>query len=245
MRNHSQDKTFLIGLSYLRVIYIGHLDYYLANFYSPHNSLGVSEWVKLSNEKIVPLKRKYQYESVLLAIDELHSTEIPTIFWFFKENIVYWVQEQCLLTEAYSNTFPAQVSFAFPKRSAYMEIMNYQIMKLWENGAMNTLKRKHLLLSQYCKGSEKNAKSLSIKKLTSLFTVLFVGFTVSLILVVIEQLARKVLISKNLSETGYNVKHEGVEPLDRLLKDFGISDQDKFKKELCLILQHNIPQLQH
>ncbi len=213
----------------------------MANFYSPHDAFGVSEWTKLSNELIEPFGTKHQFWKTPDAIDDLLSTDIPTAMLFFRENIAFWVGERCLLTEAYSNNFPAQVSLAFPKKSPFTEFMNYQIFKLWENGNMSTLKKEHLQLGQYCNDHEKKAKSLSMKKLTSLFSILFTGFSVSLMLIVIEHIAKRAIPTKNISQTDPE-KIKNLEALDRLLRDFGVLNQHEFKMELDNILKCHFSQ---
>ncbi len=219
-----------------KLIYGKRLDKYILTFHSSPTATYVSEWVKLVNEIIVKEHDKDAEMEVQDGIDRLLTTEEPTTILLLRESLAFWLKDRCLVTEAYASKFPNLNSFAFAKRSPYTSFVNYQLLKLWEQGAINTFRKAHLTINNYCDHNNgiSKKKVLSARKLASLFAVISSGMVLSVIILFMEKIykrrycnwtvSRPSLTKSDMRQNNLKMKSQQERYLDK-------------KKALCILIK--------
>ena len=75
-------------------------------------------------------------------------------------------------------------SFALNKKSPYGIFLNHALLRMFENGQLHNIKKKWEVLPPQCSPLIKKGKSLSFSKLISLFTIIGIGGTLAMMVMV-------------------------------------------------------------
>ncbi len=234
-----------------RVIYIRGIDHYISALLASPNR--VTKWVELANKKMTPKKEENVQRTVQHGINTILAAKEPTTLLVFREHVAIWAKDRCLVTEAYNNEFPIQNSIAFAKGSPYTSVMNYQVLKLWENGAMDVFKKAHLTVKNNCNNGNLEEKSLSAKKLTSLFAIVLFGMALSVMVLMTERIFEHghyfwssncdQSAGKDMLKDAYAMKCQRdryldkKEALHRLMEEIGVKDTQMLMRRLDDILE--------
>ena len=72
------------------------------------------------------------------------------------------------------------------KKSPYGIFLNHALLRMFENGQLHNIKKKWEVLPPQCSPLIKKGKSLSFSKLISLFTIIGIGGTLAMMVMVCE-----------------------------------------------------------
>ena len=81
------------------------------------------------------------------------------------------------------------LGFAFPKESPYRDIFNYGLQKMTESGDIDKIKKRHKQDNINCEGGGKGRK-LGFKNTILVFIILGLGFLLSIICLVVENVIK-------------------------------------------------------
>ncbi len=179
-------------------------------------------------------------------MDDLTDAQSPTAFVTIKEDMLSHPQYKCLVIKAYETQYPNHLSFAFPKESPYTGFFNFQVLRILETGVLNIVNQRHSDGDQEC--DDKREAALSFVKVISLFAILAIGCTCSIILLSAESifdLQKQKLKLTTYGKSALDLLHRNPAALETKIKKFmfkwGISNRDDFTKELY-DLMHSIQQ---
>ena len=113
------------------------------------------------------------------------------------------------------------------RKSALTPFIANGLRKMVERGVWNNQWKRHIILKPNCKPLRATGQSLGMEKFASLFGFYLIGLTVSLIILVIENIFRP-------SKTGYVYSQEDVRKIKLLKKVLGTLT-DKRNKKLFLL----------
>ncbi len=234
---------------YFRVLTVGNVGGYLTNFYKLDSKEGSkSEFAFVYKKKIKHQGKDGNFERLTDALDYLLGNSEPSTLLSNKEQFEsssyskYW----CQVAVAHTFRFPALLSYAFPKKSPYLEFFNYGQLKLKEKGVIDLIGKKYLEITTTCIGDQQTKKALSLVKLTSLFSIVALGIAVSVITFILEWLwKRPHLINDNHKGQSFEDK---LECRDEELREayismgfkWGISDQESFIADLNNIFERQM-----
>ena len=113
------------------------------------------------------------------------------------------------------------------RKSALTPFIANGLRKMVERGVWNNQWKRHIILKPNCKPLRATGQSLGMEKFASLFGFYLIGLTVSLIILVLENIFRP-------SKTGYVYSQEDVRKIKLLKKVLGTLT-DKRNKKLFLL----------
>ena len=113
------------------------------------------------------------------------------------------------------------------RKSALTPFIANGLRKMVERGVWNNQWKRHIIIKPNCKPLRATGQSLGMEKFASLFGFYLIGLTVSLIILVLENIFRP-------SKTGYVYSQEDVRKIKLLKKVLGTLT-DKRNKKLFLL----------
>ncbi len=97
--------------------------------------------------------------------------------------MLFFPEYRCSIEEVFASRYPSHLSYGFPKGSPYRDLINYQLLKIVEEGGLDVLHKRHVEDRLECSDADDDADvSLSFTKLVSLFAILGLGIACSLLL---------------------------------------------------------------
>ena len=120
-----------------------------------------------------------------------------TFLWFVE--YFYKSDHMCKMSVPWKTQYPNHLSFGFPKESPLRPFFFYQSIKLYENGAVNVLKKRYLEDTRQCV-VEKDM-SLGIEKLIGVFVLYGIGIILTSISLFLEFTTKPKVEADTESET--------------------------------------------
>ena len=141
-----------------------------------------------------PLQRKIYNErmvfsdSVAEGVKMLEKDQKLAIYW--TDAISQLFSDECQFTSIPHFDFRLPMSIGAIKNSSYIDIFNYQIQKMWENGRLDQLQRKWLETDWICE-APKN-EGLGMDLVYTLFILMVSSIGLSFVLLLVEIIAEKI-----------------------------------------------------
>ena len=86
------------------------------------------------------------FRSLSLLLDDLLSNEAPTTWLFLREAAQARLPHyRCKLMESLASNYPGLLSFGFPKSWPYRTFMNFELLRMMEEGVLDVVRRDHMV----------------------------------------------------------------------------------------------------
>ena len=171
------------------------------------------------------------------AVPRLRVEDDLAIF-YTREGLLHYDQFRCDLIAPWMTQYPAVLSMAFPKDSRYFEFFRHQIFRNFENGVMDSLRKRWTTFpSELC--LEEGSNSLGLEKLVSLFALIASASILAVLIFVLESVLGFALSRRSKSQvTDITFKppssrqtiYQG--QLNRIIFEFNIQDKSEFVAEV-------------
>ncbi|ESP00142.1 hypothetical protein LOTGIDRAFT_141335 [Lottia gigantea] len=181
-------------------------------------TLGGSLWVSLINESNLTVFRNLwngmvdfnQTDEEIFHLDQqLHRRKVENEDYGFiadKSTAEAWVSENCQLTYLKELFFPMNYAFALQNHSPYLEYFNDEMMKIYESGLTQTLKRKWFPKQNKCLDQTTSAKAIELLDIQSAFYVIGIGIVIACMVMLVERCFVK-------NEKGSSLKYQFIRTL--------------------------------
>ncbi|ESP00146.1 hypothetical protein LOTGIDRAFT_141353, partial [Lottia gigantea] len=162
-------------------------------------TLGGSIWVSLIKESNLTVFKKLwaglnefnKSDPRIFSLDqEVHKEKVIGEDYGFiadKTTAETWIFENCQLTDLKELFFPMNYAFALQDNSPYLQYFNDEVMKIYESGLGQTLKRKWWPKQNICLEPATVAKKINLVDLQSAFYVIGIGIFIALLSVLVER----------------------------------------------------------
>ncbi len=107
-----------------------------------------------------------------------------------KETMLKYPEYKCPLVEAWKTDYPNLLSFAFPKDSRLRVFFNYSLLKHFQRGTLDVLRKRYFRQGLDSCTSQSD-QALGFEKTISLFGILAFGFVTAVTLLVLEAFSEK------------------------------------------------------
>ncbi len=86
------------------------------------------------------------FRSLALLLEDLFSNEAPTTWLFLREAAQARLPHyRCKLIESLASNNPGLLSFGFQKSRPYRTVMNFELLRMMEEGVLDLVRRDHMV----------------------------------------------------------------------------------------------------